>query len=48
MDLNQKNFVPSNDVAEGNVFGCVLLSTGGWQSHVTITHDALNLTVQGP
>ena len=27
---------------------CVCLSTGGGGPHVTITHDALALTVQGP
>ena len=34
---------------EGNVFNCVCMSVcSQWSAHVTITHDALCLSVQGP
>ena len=33
---------------EGNVFSRACVSTGGGGSHVTITHDALGLTIHTP
>ena len=38
---------PPMKLREGNVFSHVCQSTGGGGSHVTIIHDALDLTVQG-
>ena len=40
--------VSVNEIAEGNVFSLVCLSFCPQGSFVTITHDALDLTVQGP
>ena len=34
------------ELREGNVFSLVCLFIGG--SHVTVNHDALDLTIQGP
>ena len=43
-------FRPTLKLREGNVFSCVCppFCPGGGGPHVTITHDALNVTVQGP
>ena len=40
------NYHPPRKFQEGNVFSPVCLSAG--ESHVIITHNALNLTIQGP
>ena len=43
------HYRPQTKLREGNVFICVCLSFGSrGNSHVTITHDALDLTVQSP
>ena len=44
------NKPPASEVAECNVFSSVCYSArkGGGSSHVTITHDALELTIKGP
>ena len=44
------NKPPASEVAECNVFSLVCYSArkGGGSSHVTITHDALELTIKGP
>ena len=44
MDL----LLPTNEVMGCNVFTCVCLSVHRGGLHVTITHDALGLTVQDP
>ena len=40
------NYRPPTNVWEGNVLSYVCLYTG--RSHVTITHDVLDLTIQEP
>ena len=41
------NYCPLTKLREGNVFTCVCLSVHGGP-HVTITYDALDLTLQPP
>ena len=43
---NINYYHPSTKMRKGNVFRCAYLLTVG--SIVTITHDALDLTIQGP
>ena len=44
--LEQDTYRPQTKLREGNVFAGICLFTGG--SHVTITHDALDLIVPTP
>ena len=45
-----KFYLPPTKLQDGNLFSlvCPSFCPGAGESHVTITHDALDLTIQGP